>query len=172
MGPVSASVELDASRERAFEFIADLANRPAFTDHFVSGFHLLQLESAGVGAGARFRFHAAPQAIWVDTTIEEVSPPHRISERGRGGRANRVEVATEWELVEGPGSLTTARVVHWTSSPHPLDRVRASLGASAFWYERNWRIAMRRLRDLLEGGAPAPGRVEVAGSDLQPTGIP
>jgi hypothetical protein len=172
MGPVSASVDVDAGRERAFDFVVDLANRPAFTEHFISGFHLLRLDPSGVGAGARFRFDVAPKAVWVDTTIVQLSRPHRISERGRGGRANRVPCATEWEFSGGPGALTTVRVVHWTTPGHPLDRAREVLGGASFWYERNWRIALRRLRDLLEADQPDVRRVEVAGGNRYPTGIP
>ena len=64
MGPVSAEVEIDVPRQQAFEAIADLALRPAFTDHFLSDFHLTRIESAGVGAGARFRFAVRPRAVW------------------------------------------------------------------------------------------------------------
>jgi hypothetical protein len=172
MGPVSASLEVDAARERAFDFVADLANRPAFTDHFVSGFHLLQLGSSGVGAGARFRFDVAPQAVWVDTVIEQLTRPQRISERGRGGRGNRIPCATEWEFSGGPGALTKIRVVYWTSPSHPLDRAREAVGAAPFWYERNWRTALRRLRDLLEGDAAPSRRVGIAGGNRYATGVP
>src|SRR5919201_1710676 len=110
MGPVSGELAIDVPREVSFDFIADLANRPMFTDHFVGDFRLFRAESKGVGAGARFRFLAPPQAIWMDTTIVGLEPPHRISERGNGGRWNRIPSATEWELTPGPGSLTTVRV--------------------------------------------------------------
>ena len=59
MGPVSAEIEIDVPRERVFAALADLAARPSFTDHFLSGFHLTRIDSAGVGAGARFRVEAA-----------------------------------------------------------------------------------------------------------------
>src|SRR4051794_7279029 len=103
MGPVSAEVEIDVTREQAFGFVGDLANRLSFTDHFVSGFHLLDVESTGVGAGARFRAAVPPRATWMDTEIVRVEAPHRISEHGRGGRSNRTPVATEWEFLDGPG---------------------------------------------------------------------
>jgi hypothetical protein len=172
MGPVSASVDVDAARERAFDLVADLANRPAFTDHFISGFHLSRLASSGVGAGARFRFDVAPHAMWVDTVIERLSRPQRISERGRGGRSNRIPCATEWEFSGGPGALTTIRVVYWTRPAHPLDRAREAIGGAAFWYERNWRTALRRLRDLLEADAAEVRRVGVAGGNRYATGVP
>jgi hypothetical protein len=157
MGPVNAELAIDVSREDAFDFIGDLSNRPAFTDHFITDFHLLRIESTGVGAGARFRFTAPPQAIWMDTTIIELERPQRISERGRGGRWNRIPSATEWELIAGPGSLTTVRVTYWTEPSHPLDRLKEVLGGASIWYGRDWAAALRRLRDLLES-EEGPGR--------------
>ena len=157
MGPVNAEVAIDVAREVAFDFIADLANRPAFTDHFISDFHLLRTESTGVGAGARFRFFAPPQAIWMDTTIVELERPHRISERGNGGRWNRIPSATEWELVAGPGPLNTVRVTYWTEPSHPIDRLKEVIGGASIWYGRDWATALRRLRDLLESGQASAG---------------
>jgi uncharacterized protein YndB with AHSA1/START domain len=171
MGPVSAAVEIDVPRQRAFDAIADLALRPAFTDHFVSDFRLTRIESSGVGAGARFRFFAPPRAVWADTAIVELNEPHTIVERGRCGRANRVPMTIAWALDEGPGRLTTVRVSHWTTPSHPLDRAVEIVGTASLWYERDWREALRRLRDQLEGGELAEGRVAVAGGNPHPTGI-
>ncbi len=153
MGPVNAELAIDVGREEAFEYIGDLANRAAFTDHFIDGLRLLRAESTGVGAGARFRFHAPPQAIWMDTTITELEAPHRISERGSGGRFNRIPSATEWELLSGPGPLTTVRVTYWTEPANPLDRLKEVLGGASVWYGRDWAQALRRLRDELEAAA-------------------
>jgi uncharacterized protein YndB with AHSA1/START domain len=160
VGPVNAEIAIDAPREAVFDFVSDLANRPSFSDHFIADFRLFRVESRGVGAGARFRFFAPPQAIWMDTTIVELERPHRISERGSGGRWNRIKSATEWELLVGPGSLTTVRVVYWTEPGHPIDRMKEVLGGASIWYGRDWATALRRLRDLLEaereGGDAAP----------------
>jgi hypothetical protein len=162
MGPVNAEVAIDVPREVAFDFVADLANRPAFTDHFVSDFHLLRVESSGVGAGARFRFFAPPQAIWMDTTIVELERTQRISERGTGGRWNRIPSATEWELIAGPGPLTTVRVTYWTEPGNSLDRLKEVIGGASIWYGRDWAKALRRLRDLLESKG-RDGRPAMAG---------
>jgi activator of Hsp90 ATPase-like protein len=158
MGPVSAELAIDVPREEGFDFIADLANRPSFSDHFISDFRLVRAESTGVGAGARFRFFAPPQAIWMDSTIVELERPHRISERGQGGRWNRIRSATEWELTPGPGPLTTVRVTYWTESDSHIDRAKEVLGAASVWYERDWGAALRRLRELLESEAAPAGR--------------
>jgi hypothetical protein len=150
MGPVSAEIAIDVPREVAFGFIADLSKRAAFTDHFISDFRLLRAEATGVGAGARFRFYAPPQALWMDSTIVELAPPHRISERGQGGRWNRIPSAIEWELTTDAGGLTAVRVTHWTEPSNPVDRVKEVVGGASIWYRRDWETALRRLRDLLE----------------------
>ncbi len=171
MGPVSAEVEIDVPRERAFEFVADLANRPSFTDHFISGFHLTRIDSTGVGAGARFRFDVPLHRVWADTTVVESEAPHRIVEHGRGGRSNRVPSNTVWELTEAPGSLTRVRVSFWTEPGH-LDRAKEALSAPSGRYERRWREALRRLRDELESGSSGAERIAVAGGNRYATGIP
>jgi len=172
MGPVSAEIEIDVARERAFEAIADLALRPRFTDHFLTDFHLTRIESTGVGAGARFRVDLAPRRVWMDTSIVELRAPHRIVERGRGGRANRIPAHTAWELVGGSGSLTVVRVAHWTEPASPLDRALETLSGAAVRQERAWREALRRLRDLLESSGAPEKRLAVAGGNPHMTGIP
>jgi uncharacterized protein YndB with AHSA1/START domain len=172
MGPVRAEIDIDAPRERAFEAISDLALRPAFTDHFISDFRLLGVDQSGVGAGARFRFFAPPKAVWTDSTITELDPPHRMVERGHGGRSNRVPSTTLWEIEPGPGGLTRVRVVYGTEPPSLIERIKEGLGLAAHWYERDWAVALRRLRDLLESEAPLPARAGVAGRSRGPVSGP
>ncbi len=172
MGPVSAEIEIDVSRERVFETIADLARRPSFTDHFLSGFHLTRIESSGIGAGARFRVASPLRKVWMDTAIVELEPPHKLVERGRGGRGNRIPMTTVWELTEGSGSLTSLRVSYWTEPSNPLDRALEALSGNSISTQRGWREALRRLRDQLEGEAVAPAPIAVAGGNAHATGIP
>jgi uncharacterized protein YndB with AHSA1/START domain len=172
MGPVSSEVEIDTPRERAFEYVADLANRPAFTDDFIGDFHLLGVDSTGIGAGARFRSLVPPRATWMDMAISRLEPPHRISERGHGGRENRTAVATEWEFLEGPAALTTVRVIFSTEPPPGIGRLLERFGAASHWQERAWSAALRRLRDLLESERPPPVGAGVAGGNRVATGVP
>lgn len=171
MGPVSAEVEIDVPRPRAFAAIADLALRPAFTDHFLTGYRLTRIDSTGVGAGARFRISVWPRRVWMDTTVVESDEPYRLVEHGRGGRGNRIPSTTLWELTEGPGSLTRVRVSYWTEPP-PHDRALELLSFASIPYERRWREALRRLRDQLESGELRSHRVAVAGGNAHATGIP
>lgn len=172
MGPISAETEIDVPRERVFELLSDLAVRPTFTDHFLGDFHLTRIESSGIGAGARFRVQAPLRSPWMDTAIVELEAPHLIVERGQGGRANRIANQTVWELTEGPGSLTTVRLSHWTSPTNPLDRGLEVLSAGSVWQQRGWREAMKRLREGLEEGVWEGQRIAVAGGNRYATGIP
>jgi uncharacterized protein YndB with AHSA1/START domain len=172
MGPVSAEIQIDVPRQRAFDVLTDLSLRPAFTDHFLSDFHLTRIESTGVGAGARFRFAVRPRRVWMDTTIAVLDEPHRVLEHGHGGRANRIPSTTLWELTEGPGTLITVRVSYWTEPSNPIDRGLELLSAASIPYERGWREALRRLRDLLESGELDARRLAIAGGNPHATGIP
>jgi uncharacterized protein YndB with AHSA1/START domain len=172
MGPVGAEIEIDAPRGRVFAAIADLARRPSFADRFLTGFHLTRIESRGVGAGARFRVSSPLRSVWMDTTIAALEEPHRLVERGRGGRANRIPVTTVWELTEGAGSLTRVRVSQWTEPSNPLDRALEVLAGNSIFARRGWREALRRLRDQLEGEGDEPAPLAVAGGNPHATGIP
>ncbi len=162
MGPVTAEVTIDVPRERVFAVVSDLALRPSFCDHFQEEYRLQRLASTGVGAAARFRVRAPRFPIWMETAISEQRAPHLLVESGRGARSDRMPIGTAWELSEGPGDTTEVRVSFWTEPGHPLDRVRERLGATG-WYERRWRRALARLRELLEADAPLVP-VEVAGA--------
>jgi len=172
MGPFGAEIEIDAPRERVFAAIADLARRPSFTDHFLTGFHLTRIESSGVGAGARFRVAGPLRSVWMDTAIAELQEPCKIVERGRGGRGNRVASTTVWDLSSGAGTLTRVRVSHWTEPSKRLDRALEALAGNSVWQRRGWREALRRLRDQLESDRAAAAPVAVAGGNPHATGIP
>jgi uncharacterized protein YndB with AHSA1/START domain len=163
MRPVSDSVAIDVPREHAYEFLCDLANRPAFTDHFMREYRLERIEPAGVGAAARFRVRPLGARTWMETVIDEVEPPHRIIERGHCGRWDRIPVNTAWELTEGPGETSEVKLTFWTEPSTHIDRFKQALGARR-WYRRRWARALRRLKDALESDR-AVERVEVAGAE-------
>lgn len=171
MGPVSAEIEIDVPREQAFAALTDLAARPSFTDHFLTGFHLTRIDAKGVGAGARFQAQGPLRKVWMDTAIVAIEEPFRIVEEGRGGRGNRIRNHTVWELTEAPGGLTAVRVSHWTE-PAAVDRALELLSMGSLWQARGWRQALRRLRDNLEADRPVVERIAVAGGNRYATGIP
>jgi hypothetical protein len=166
MGPVSANIAIDLPRERVFDFVSDLANRPGFTDHFIQEMRLERLPSSGVGAAARFRVEPPLSTLWMETVIEEVERPYRIFERGRTGRFDRIPAFTVWELIAAPGARTEVALHFWTEPSHPGDRLRERFGAER-WYRRQWSRALERLKDVLESGRQVE-RVAVAGADRIP----
>ena len=172
MGPISAEVEVDAPREAAFELISDLARRPNFTDHFLTGFHLTRIDARGIGAGARFRVNAPLRSPWEDTTIVELEEPFKIVERGAGGRSNRIPAHTVWEFEPGCSGMTIVRVTHWTTPTQHIDKLVESLSLGARYQQKGWKKALNRLRDILEEGGPGGERIAVAGGNRHLTGIP
>lgn len=166
MGPISTETTIDAPPERVWELIEDLACRPSFCDHFQHEFRLARLSSRGVGAAARFRVDAPRMEFWMETVIEEASSPHRLFERGRGGRLGRVPAFTVWELAGGAGRSTEAKLTFWTEPSHPLDQLRERLGA-ARWIRRQWSTALERLKESAESERPIEP-LAVAGADPLP----
>ncbi len=166
MGPISVRRSIDAPRERVFDFVCDLANRPAFTDHFIDELRLERLESSGVGASARMRI--ARRGLWLETAIVEASRPHRILERGHGGRWDRIPVATAWELVTQAGGRGCEVTLSFSTEPSSvIDRLREMPGAERY-YRRRWSIALSRLKDVIESPRDSPEHLVVAGGDRQP----
>ena len=162
MRPVSAEVTIDASRERVFELLLDLSVRPSFTDHIWHHYRLLRVEPVGVGAGARFE--CPPAGGWLDSVIVESEPPHKLVERGHGGRLNRVPNVIEWLLKDSPGDTgCEVKVTFWTEPEHFFDRLRDRRNSERK-LGRGLRRALHRLRELAELDEE-PRRLAVAGAD-------
>lgn len=170
MGPITVQVEIDLPRSQVFAAIADLAQRPAFTEPYQTEFRLERIESTGVGAAARFRTSVG--GGWMSTQIVEVAAPHRLLERGRCGRLNRVPTTTLWELVELPSGVTGVSVTFLTEPATAFDRFTEFRQRAERRHRRGWQDSLNRLREQLESEAGL-GRaaVRVAGRDRIP-GLP
>jgi hypothetical protein len=165
MGPITLSTSVDAAREQVFDFIEDLSNRPAWTDHFVGDFRLERIPATGLGAAARFRVDAPAGLSYMETVIAESDRPHKLVEHGRGGRWDRIPIHTTWELTE-EGGVTTVTLHFWTRPDNPVDRLR-EVGRSR-WWRRRWSRALRRMRELVESGTQDVPHAKVAGEDRLP----
>ena len=169
MDPVTVSIVISAPREEIFDYLVDIANHPAFTDHYLVDWHLTRVDSVGTGAGARFRVKAPGNRYsWADVTFSEVERPQRIVEVGRTGKGNRIRTLGVYELSPASGGATRVSFTLQTAPATLADRLMESLGARALM-RRQGRRAMHRLRAILEqasltGAAPDRGRrVTVAG---------
>lgn len=162
MGVTTASLTIDAPRERVYDLLMDLSARPGFTDHFIENFHLLREQPVGVGAGSRFSVPAA--GLTLDLTIDEADPPHRIVERGRGGYLNRVPAAIEWRLMDAPAGMgCEIEVTFMTDPAKAYDRLRERRGSERR-LRRGLERALERLRDLIERELE-PARISIGGVD-------
>ena len=56
MDPVTSTITIGRPREEVFDYLADIANHPEFSDHYLTDWHLTRVDSVGRGAGARFRY--------------------------------------------------------------------------------------------------------------------
>ena len=163
MDPFTVESTISRPREEVFEYLADIANHPEFTDHYLVDWRLTREDSYGAGAGARFRMKAPLSRFsWADVSFSEVQPPFRIVERGRGGKYNRIKMLGTYTLSPGPGGSTRLEYTLETVPVMPSDRLMEALGGNA-WMRRKTRKAMRRLRTILEEGRDRGKRATIAG---------
>ncbi|MGH2970042.1 MAG: SRPBCC family protein [Solirubrobacteraceae bacterium] len=162
MDPVTTSVIIGRPREEVFDYLADIANHPEFSDHYLKDWRLTRVDSVGRGAGARFRLDAPFQRFgWADMTFIEVDRPFRIVAAGRGGKFNRNKTYTTWTLTpSGQGT----RLEHSTETEPalPTDRIMESFGLRG-WFRRGSHKALRRLQSILEENGDRGARATVAG---------
>jgi uncharacterized protein YndB with AHSA1/START domain len=161
--PFTVESTISRPREEVFEYLADIANHPEFTDHYLVDWRLTREDSYGAGAGARFRMKAPLSRFsWADVTFAEVQPPFRIVERGRGGKYNRIRMVGTYTLSPGPGDSTRLEYTLETVPVMPSDHLMEALGGNA-WMRRKTRKAMRRLQSILEEGRDRGKRATIAG---------
>ena len=162
MDPFIVSATISRPREEVFEYLADIANHPEFTDHYLVDWRLTREDSYGTGAGGRFRVKAPLNRFsWGDVTFSEVQPPFRIVERGRFGKYNRVRMLATYTLSPGPEDTTR---VEYTLETQPVllsDKLLELLGGR-LWTRRQAAKAMRRLRSIVEEDRDRGRRASVA----------
>jgi len=163
VNPFTVSTTISAPREEVFEYLADIANHPEFTDHYMVDWHLTREDTYGVGAGARFRIKAPLRRFaWADVTLAEVQSPFRIVERGRGGKYNRIRMVGTYTLSPGPSGTTKVEYTLETETNLLSDKLHEAIGGRG-WTKRQAAKAMRRLRSILEEGRSRGRRATVAG---------
>jgi uncharacterized protein YndB with AHSA1/START domain len=160
--PFTVTATISKPREEVFEYLADIANHPEFTDHYMVDWRLTREDSYGEGAGARFRIKQPFNRFsWGDMSLAEVQPPFRIVERGRGGKYNRIRMLGSYTLSPGPGGSTRVEYTLETVPALLSDRLMESMGGGA-WTRRQTRKALRRLQEILEEGRGRGRRATVA----------
>ena len=149
---------ISAPREQVYDFVADLAGRPAYTDHYLEDYRLARLDPVGEGAAARFRMRGQ----WAELSIKEADRPRRIVEEIRWGRRARNRAVAVYDFSPEPGGITHVELTTLSEPATPIDRLR-EVGA-ARWIRRNSKVALERLRMIFEEPPDEPlARATVAG---------
>jgi uncharacterized protein YndB with AHSA1/START domain len=162
VNPVELTITIGRPREEVFAYLADIANHPEFTDHFLSSWRLTRELSYGRGAGARFHVDAPLQRFsWADLTLAEVESPRRIVELGHTGKFNRIPLFAEYVLDPAPGGATRVTFRTETVPTLPTDRLMEAFGLRG-WVRRKHGRALKRLRSILEDGEQRGVRATVA----------
>ncbi len=164
MDPVELNITIDRPREEVFAYLADIANHPEFTDHFLKEWRLTRIESYGRGAGARFRADAPCNRFsWGDLSFSVVEAPHRIIAVGNGGKFNRIRLFQSWTLDPAPGGGTRIEFVAETEPPLPTDKLMEGVTGFRRWFRRGANRALKRLRSILEEDRDRGARATVGG---------
>lgn len=163
MDPIELAITIDRPREEVFDYLADIANHPEFTDHYLKDWRLTREDSYGRGAGARYKIDAPRNRFgWSDTTFIEVTRPHRIVAVGRGGKYNRIKTFASWTLDPAPGGGTHVEFTTETEPAKLSDRLMEALGFRR-WLKRKSSKGLRRLRGILEDNEGRGERATVGG---------
>jgi uncharacterized protein YndB with AHSA1/START domain len=163
--PVTLHVNIDRPREEVFAYLADIANHPEFTDHFLADWRLTRIDSEGRGAGARYRQGGRLDRFgYYDMSFAEVDAPYRLIAVGRGGKYNRIKTFHQWTL-EPSSSGTRLEYVYETEPPLRTDRLIEAVSGRRGWFRRNGGKALRRLRSILEENRDRGARATVGGLD-------
>jgi uncharacterized protein YndB with AHSA1/START domain len=145
---VTVSTVISAPREQVFDFVCDLASRPAFTDHFMRDYRLARVDPVGAGAAARFQLRAPLAKEYAELQITEADRPRRIVEEIRVGRRGRNRSVALYDFIVEGGGTTRVELTTYSEPATPIDRLK-EIGAAG-WMRRQTRKALDRLRMIFE----------------------
>jgi len=169
MDPVRLSTTIARPPQEVFEYLADVANHPEFTDHFLTDWHLTREDSYGEGAGARFRVKSrVDRFAYGDITLAELTPPERIVATGRGGRFNRIRQRTTWTLQPDERGDTIVELCTESEPEMASDRLMEKLLRAGSAARRHHKRALERLRSILEAGEQRGARATLSGGARKP----
>lgn len=177
MDAVSSSVEVDASPEVVYSYLADLSHFPTWADPLIgdvsrkklaqkTSTHLTREDPIGRGAGIRFAVGQRSQRYpWMDLTIIEAEPARRLVLAGRGGKFNRVRSVTTIHLEPTDGGRKSrVSLAYESRTKLPTDRLFDRKG----YFKRAWAKSLKRLAKVAPQGAQEPAPLGVAGGPRKP----
>jgi uncharacterized protein YndB with AHSA1/START domain len=145
---VTVSTVISAPREDVFDFVCDLAARPAFTDHYLRDYRLARVNPVGVGAAARFQLKAPLAKEYAELQISEVDRPRRIVEQIAVGRRGRNRSLAVYDFSDEGHGVTRVEMTTLLEPATTVDRLR-EIGAHG-WLRRQTAKSLNRLRMIFE----------------------
>ena len=150
MLPVTAQTHISAPREEVYDFLVDLANHEAFTDHML-------VDWTGAGDEVTVRSRYARTDVISIRQVEKVRPERTVEHAvGKGGA--RRTVGTYALEEEGPARTRVTFELRYLAAPRS-ERGPFAPAVRALLARQNAR-AMERLREVL--GEGAGGRLTAA----------
>jgi uncharacterized protein YndB with AHSA1/START domain len=144
---VTVSTLISAPREQVFDFVCDLAGRPAYCDHYMRDYRLARVNPVGEGAAVRFQLRGPLAKEYAELTIRDVDGPRRIVEELRFGRRGRNRAVAVYDF-SAEGSSTRVELTTYAEPATIVDRMR-QIGAAG-WIRRQTKKALERLRMIFE----------------------
>lgn len=154
MRPVTVRRHISAPREQLFDFVSDLAARPAYSDHYLDDYRLARANPIGRGAAARFRLKAPFIGEYAELELTESDRPRRIVEEIRVGRLGRNRSLAVYEFVREAGGLTQVELTLLSLPANPIESVKQYLARG--WTRRNAAKSLERLRMIFEEPSDKP----------------
>jgi hypothetical protein len=116
MGPISVKTSIDAPRERVFEFLCDLANRPAFAERGAGG----RLDRIPISTS--WELVEGPGSETSEVTLTFVTEPSHPVDRMRERLGAEHFYKRQW-------SIALSRLKDLIESGRPSERVAVAGGA-------------------------------------------
>jgi uncharacterized protein YndB with AHSA1/START domain len=145
---VTVSTVISAPRERIFDFVSDLAGRPAYTDHYMRDYRLARVNPVGPGAAARFQLRRPLAKEYAELTVREVDRPRGIVEEIRLGRRGRNRFVAVYDFSTEGGGTTRVELTTYGEPATLVDRLRQA--GAAGWIRRQSKKSLERLRMIFE----------------------
>jgi uncharacterized protein YndB with AHSA1/START domain len=162
MRQVTVEAFISAPREQVFDFVNDLAARPAYCDHYMKDYRLARAYPIGLGAAARFRMRAPMGKAYAELMITDVDRPRRLVEELGVGRRGRNRFVAVYEFLQEPGGVTRVELTTYGEPATWVDRIK--MFGAAGWLRRKTRGALERLRQIFENPPKEPlARATIAG---------
>jgi Polyketide cyclase / dehydrase and lipid transport len=166
MREVVVSKIISADREAIFDFVCDLAGRPAFADHYLHDYRLARANPVGEGAAARFQLRAPLAKEYAELEVREVDRPRRIVEELAVGRRGRNRFIAVYDFTQEAAGLTRVELTTYGEPATLVDRLK-QVGAAS-WIRRQTAKQLERLRTIFEESSNQPlRRATIAGYEPQ-----